>query len=113
MPKADPSAQSWKRNKLYYAQKVAEDPRFYSRQHYKSKYNLSLETVDAILAEQGYCCKCCGALEPGGRGKWHLHHSHRSGKILAFLCFNCNHGSGLFEDNPMFLRKMAEINEEK
>ncbi len=91
--------------------KIAADPLYDKRIKYKWRYNLSLEAFDQILADQGDRCKCCGKENPGGRG-WTVHHSHKSGKVLAVLCNLCNGGSGMLGDDPVRLRRMADINEE-
>ena len=134
MPIADPSARakwnkSWrKRNTKHLLEykrarydpiahaatrrrKIEKDPLYDKRIKYKWRYNLSLEAFDQILADQGNRCKCCGKEDPGGRG-WTVHHSHKSGKVLAILCNLCNGGSGMLGDDPARLRRMAEINEE-
>ena len=74
-------------------------------------YGISLEEFDVMLKQQGFRCPGCGTDTPGGRG-WNVHHSHKTNKILAILCHLCNRGSGLLADDPVRLRRLAEINEE-
>jgi hypothetical protein len=93
------------------ALRLQRDPRYDKRCHYRKRYQLSLEDFDRMLAAQDYRCLSCGADTPGGRG-WNVHHSHKSGAVLAILCNNCNRGSGLLADDPVRLRRLAEINEE-
>ena len=134
MPKADPAARAaynkaWrKRNSAHLLQykrdrydpaihaahrrkRLAHDPLFERRIKIKHKYGISLEEFDAILHSQEDCCAGCFKTTPGGLG-WTVHHSHRTGKILAILCNLCNGGSGMLGDDPIRLRRLADINEE-
>lgn len=81
-----------------------------SGQH-KSRYGITLDEKDAMLAAQGGVCACCGTDEPKGRG-WATDHNHaccpgiRScGKcIRGVICSRCNMALGQFDDDPEKLR---------
>src|ERR1700743_3248771 len=50
------------------------------RRHYRlfSKFGLTLERFNAILAAQGNCCAACKSTEPGVRWKfWAVDHNRR------------------------------------
>ncbi|MCF6743127.1 hypothetical protein E9529_02350 [Blastococcus sp. KM273128] len=51
---------------------------------------------------QGDACGICGEPEPQ-----HLDHDHSSGRIRRLLCQRCNHGLGLFRDDPYLLHVAA------
>lgn len=71
---------------------------------YKTKYNLSVEAVNAIIQTQNYKCAICQdyineATRP------HVDHCHSTGKIRGILCFNCNVGLGYFKDKIKVLQQ--------
>ena len=81
-----------------------------------SRYNLTVEQYEEMLAAQGGCCAICGKDEPGGTGRWHIDHDHECcdgrkrscGKcVRGLLCSSCNLGLGRFEDNENLLQRAA------
>lgn len=76
-----------------------------SQQH-KSRYGISLDERDAMLAAQGGVCAICGTAEPPGRG-WCTDHDRSCcpgdkscGEcIRGILCCNCNCAIGQFFDD--------------
>jgi hypothetical protein len=66
------------------------------------RYGLTKEDVDGLRAAQGDRCAICG--DPGPQ---HLDHDHASGRIRRLLCQRCNHGLGLFRDDPYLLHVAA------
>jgi Recombination endonuclease VII len=81
----------------------------------KTKYGLTLEEVDAILARG---CAICGTHKGrvvGKRGRIGtpeqrlcLDHDHKNGKVRDALCHSCNTGLGSFKDDPARLRAAAD-----
>ena len=69
-------------------------------------YGLRLWQFFDMLVEQDFKCLICGATLNGG-SKTHIDHSHTSGAVRGLLCHICNHGLGVFKDNPDTLRKAA------
>lgn len=64
----------------------------------KREYGLTLEQYDAMVSRQGGRCALCDATEPGGRWpEWHVDHCHKTGKVRALLCAECNRHLGIFE----------------
>src|SRR3712207_1953899 len=61
-------------------------------------YRLTRKQLERIRAAQDNRCAICGEASPR-----HLDHDHESGRIRALLCQRCNHGLGLFRDEPDLL----------
>jgi hypothetical protein len=67
-----------------------------------SKYGLTQDDYDALVAAQGGGCAICG----GQGGMSHMiaplvvDHCHVTGKVRALLCANCNAGLGQLGDDP-------------
>ncbi len=55
-----------------------------------------------VVAQRGVCAIC---LVPGPE---HVDHDHKTGRVRAILCFNCNGGPGQFKDRPELLRRGAD-----
>ena len=71
----------------------------------KFKFGFSLEEYLERLAKQNSACAICGMKLPPSGHTTHLDHSHKTGKIRAFLCTNCNRGLGHFQDSTELLLK--------
>ncbi|MBV9125670.1 MAG: endonuclease VII domain-containing protein [Planctomycetes bacterium] len=93
-----------------YAHAKARNPRARFEAHLKTKYGLSLERYDEILAEQGGVCLICRKAPVGKRRNERLSvdHNHETGKVRGILCHQCNAGLGWFRDDPKLLRSAAE-----
>jgi hypothetical protein len=63
---------------------------------------LTRQAVDELRVKQGDVCAICGDADPQ-----HLDHDHATGGIRRLLCQRCNHGLGLFRDDPKLLRAAA------
>lgn len=89
------------------------------RSHLKSKFGLSLEDFDVLLAKQGGRCAICNALpkervDKIGRRLPHLHvdHCHQDGRVRGILCHGCNVSLGHLRDDVELLKKMIEYLED-
>lgn len=72
--------------------------------HLKRRYGLSSAEVAAMLAAQmGVCAICLAVPDP-----IHVDHDHKTGRVRAILCFNCNGGLGQFKDRAELLRRGAD-----
>lgn len=69
------------------------------RSHLRRKFGITVEQFDAALAAQGGRCAICDTDNPGTR-TWHVDHCHETKRVRGLLCKSCNHGLGLFRDNP-------------
>lgn len=63
----------------------------------RSKYGITLHEYNEKLKAQPECAIC--GVKFSADVLPQLDHSHKSGKIRAFLCSNCNWGIGNFRDN--------------
>lgn len=73
-----------------------------SEYYFYRTYKLTKKQVADIRAAQNDRCAICG--EPGPQ---HLDHDHDSGATRQLLCQRCNHGLGLFRDDPDLLHFAA------
>lgn len=61
----------------------------------KSKYKLTEEQYQEILAHDGTCDSCGETPE-----KPHVDHCHATGRFRGILCPGCNQAAGLLRDSP-------------
>lgn len=99
-------------------ERYANDPEWrrakLSAQH-KSKYGISLDEKDALLAAQGGVCAACGTDEPKGHG-WVTDHDHAccptveccGNCIRGILCNNCNLALGHSKDSVERLQQLID-----
>ena len=68
-------------------------------EYLKSKYGITEAVYQSMLEKQsGLCaiCKCEEASTP--KGKLCIDHNHKTGKLRALLCNNCNAALGLLDE---------------
>lgn len=73
----------------------------------KNRFGITLQEYTEKLKAQNFLCAICEVKLPTSGYFTHLDHCHKSGKIRAFLCTNCNRGLGHFQDNKEFLLRAA------
>jgi len=70
------------------------------------------EAFAALLVAQGGVCAICGTGEPesrtGSQG-WNIDHCHKTRSVRFILCGPCNRGLGAFCDDPIRMRKAADL----
>jgi Recombination endonuclease VII len=71
----------------------------------RTKYGITPEQRDEMLAAQNFRCAICNDDAPGGPGTWHVDHCHDTGNVRGLLCTRCNTGLGQFRDNTDFPAK--------
>lgn len=76
--------------------------------HLRYMYGLSEEDYNAMLEEQGNCCKICKKKEPGHHGNFVVDHNHVTNEVRGLLCSNCNAGLGNFMDSINNLKAAVE-----
>ena len=76
---------------------------FNAARHRLTRYGVTPQQFDQMLAEQNGRCGICGVAESGARD-WHLDHDHGTGLPRGILCVRCNGGLGQFADNPVILQ---------
>src|SRR5690606_29139249 len=67
-------------------------------QKLRQNYGLSVEEFEAKLAAQGGVCAICKG-PPNGKGRYHVDHCHKTGKVRGLLCHHCNLGIGNLKDD--------------
>ena len=88
------------------AQKVK--PKHHKRWSLTKLYGITEAEWDAMFDAQGGCCKICNTHQSNLKKTLHVDHDHKTGRIRGLLCQKCNHGIGLFSDDPENLRRAAE-----
>jgi len=80
------------------------------RSQLKQRYGLTLEDYRDLLREQNNRCAICGSPFSGQwlMGKPHVDHCHKSGRVRALLCRNCNTGLGMFKESRQILLLAAD-----
>lgn len=71
---------------------------------YRSRFGISLDEVEALVAAQGGRCAICNEVP---RGVLCVDHCHRNGRVRGLLCRKCNMGIGLLRDDPELLAQAA------
>jgi len=69
----------------------------------KSKYNITIDQYEELVAAQLGRCDICGS-PPGKRGLA-VDHNHKTKEVRGLLCGECNMGLGRFKDNPILLSR--------
>ncbi len=70
----------------------------------QSKYGITPEQYDAMLAEQKGLCFLCGKPQKGGR-RLAIDHCHRTKALRKLLCDTCNRFLGIIERDPDWLTR--------
>lgn len=78
--------------------------RNWSEAKYLSRYGMTLEEYDVLLASQNGVCPICGGTRSGGDRRMPVDHCHVTGKVRGILCDPCNKGLGHFKDDLERLR---------
>jgi Recombination endonuclease VII len=74
------------------------------RAHLKRTYGLTLEEFNEKLKSQNNKCAICGNEETRDKHNvFAVDHCHKTGKIRDLLCWKCNSGLGLYNDNKQLL----------
>jgi|ERR1700694_15121 len=73
--------------------------------YYKSKYGITHEEFDALVAKQNGLCAICGILPVD---RLQVDHEHKTRKVRGLLCWPCNVMIGIARDNPKILEMAKE-----
>ena len=68
----------------------------------KSKYGITREDYDLLLASQGGACAICRD-RPKANKRLYVDHDHDTGVVRGLLCHPCNTGLGMFKDDSSIL----------
>ena len=96
--------------RTYHNTKVKIDKQYTLKKksvYLKYKYGLTFAEYQEKLLAQRFCA-ICGVELSTNDPNVHLDHCHKTGKIRAFLCSNCNRGIGCFHDNVEKLQKAIQ-----
>jgi hypothetical protein len=83
----------------------------FRRWELRTKFALTPEEYDALLAAQGGVCAICGTAErecrDGQPKHFAIDHDHRTGRVRGLLCHLCNQTLGRMKDRPELFEKAA------
>lgn len=80
-----------------------QTPEATRRANLKSKYGITLEDYNAILASQNFRCAICRTDDPKHKGRFVVDHCHKTGKVRGLLCQRCNWFIGQAMDDTAYL----------
>jgi hypothetical protein len=72
----------------------------------RRRYGITLQEYREILEKQNGVCAVCG--NGPGKRRLHVDHCHKTGKIRALLCTNCNSALGAARDDINRLYKLIQ-----
>jgi hypothetical protein len=93
----------------YNKQWAIRNPEQSRSNHYKKRYGISLEDIEAMLESQGGVCPICNkslkVRGVKGRDLAVVDHCHTTSSIRGLLCTPCNLMIGYAQDTPEVLAK--------
>ena len=66
-----------------------------------SKYGITLDDYNQMLAAQNNMCAVCKRVP---EGYFYIDHCHKTKTVRGLLCLRCNTGLGNFRDDPSILQ---------
>lgn len=88
LPQYQPGVYVCKQCKPHKERFRSTDPAYRRRWSLWTRYGLTLEDYECMLADQGGACAICGA--PPKRNRLHVDHDHKTGVVRGLLCARCN-----------------------
>ena len=79
----------------------------------KCKYGIVYEDYLSMHREQDYKCKICKRHADDFKHKLVVDHDHKTGKVRALLCNNCNSQLHVLENKELYDKYMNYLNEYK
>jgi hypothetical protein len=76
---------------------------------FKSRYGITIEEYDALLAEQKGVCAICDGQQNQARKVLFVDHDHATGKYRGLLCNRCNYRLASVEDAAWLARAQAYL----
>ena len=73
----------------------------------RTRYKLTLQEFEALLAKQNGACAICGSSHARWPKGWHIDHDHTTGAVRGILCMPCNWMLGYASDNARVLANAA------
>lgn len=72
-------------------------------------YGIDIDEYERLLKIQRGRCAVCGTKEPGSRrGVFAVDHCHETNQVRGLLCYLCNSGIGMLQDDPKVVWAAAE-----
>ena len=77
----------------------------------KRKTGIDLDAYNEMFKKQNGVCDICGGkeqavnLKTGKKRRFAVDHDHKTGKVRALLCTNCNNGLGRFNDDISLMKQ--------
>lgn len=65
-----------------------------------TKYGITEQQFKSMLSSQKGCCAIC---QKTLGAKFCIDHDHATGRVRGLLCYPCNSGIGLLNDDPVLL----------
>lgn len=72
-----------------------------------ASHGITRDELNALLEAQSHLCAICERPHKGKGDRLHIDHCHRTGRLRALLCSNCNTLLGLAGDDPDRLEAAA------
>jgi len=89
-----------------------QNPLVWKNSHLQNSYGISLADYGDMLVAQGGKCAICDRPETHIRNgtvkALAVDHDHKTNKVRALLCSECNTGLGKFQDDPKVLLSAVE-----
>lgn len=83
------------------------------RAHFRRKYSLELEDIQAMWESRGGRCDLCGVSKPAphhkgvaAAHKLVVDHCHDAGRVRGLLCYQCNTALGQLGDSEAALQRV-------
>lgn len=77
-------------------------PNYSRNSNLLKNYGITSDDFDKMLSAQNNTCKVCSG-PPMGKGRYHVDHCHKTGKIRGLLCHKCNVALGMVQDSKEHL----------
>ena len=69
----------------------------------KRKFGITIEHYNMMFEQQNGSCAICNRHQSEFKRALAVDHDHKSGKVRALLCLNCNKSLGGFQERPELL----------
>lgn len=102
-----------RRRKADRRKRLRDDPEFVRHNlnaNVKSRFGITVDERDDLLASQGGRCAACAEATAfnGSSVGAHVDHDHATGRVRAVLCHRCNVALGVAKESAARLRALAD-----
>lgn len=90
-------------HRIWYSKNKKKVIKINRKNHLERTYGITLGQYDEMFEEQNGICAICGKPETatircGSVRRLAVDHNHKTGKVRALLCSNCNQNLGIYEN---------------